>query len=317
MSPPIRRPAPVLLAATLLFSFISAVGWNSTATAGSSSTAAGACGTRAGSKPLIQHVVWIWEENHSFGQVIGSSNAPYINAVAKACGLATNYRSISHPSAPNYVGATSGLALSGLPPTDCTTHCRQKGSSIFGQTTWRAYQESMPKNCYPYNSGAYVARHNPPTYFSALTNCATDDVPLTDLAQALSAGTLPAFTFITPNLNDDMHDGTVAQGDAWLAKQLPKILASPDYTSGTTAIFVTWDEGSGGGGLKGTNCITSTSASCHVATLVISPYTTPGTVDSVRLSHYALLRTTEELLGLPLLGQAATAPSMAASFGLS
>ncbi len=54
------------------------------------------------------HVVWIWFENHSANQVIGSSEAPYINAIARTCGQATRYSAISHPSLPNYIAATSG-----------------------------------------------------------------------------------------------------------------------------------------------------------------------------------------------------------------
>ena len=42
---------------------------------------------------------------------------------------------------------------------------------------------------------------------------------------------------------------------------------------------------------------------------MISPYT-HGVKDSTTYTHWSLLRTTEELLGLPLLGNAATANSM-------
>ena len=76
-----------------------------------------------------------------------------------------------------------------------------------------------------------------------LAGCATEDVPYTQLAHDLAAGTLPAFSFITPNLLDDMHTGTIAQGDKWLAAHLPAILDSPEYTGGSTVVFITWDEG--------------------------------------------------------------------------
>jgi Phosphoesterase family len=55
------------------------------------------------------------------------------------------------------------------------------------------------------------------------------------LATDLAGGTLPAFSFITPNLIDDMHDGTIADGDTWLAHHLPAILGSPQYRAGTTS----------------------------------------------------------------------------------
>ena len=123
---------------------------------------------------------------------------------------------------------------------------RHLGPSIFGQgETWKAYQESMPANCYRSDSGEYAVRHNPPPYYTSLSGCACLDVPYSQLATDLAGNALPAFSFITPNLIDDMHDGTIAQGDAWLARNLPVILNSPS-TSGTTAVFITWDEGSGG-----------------------------------------------------------------------
>ena len=71
--------------------------------------AAGPCGTTT-IAPTYKHVIWIWFENHSSSSIIGSSQAPYFNTIANECGLATNYHNLSHPSLPNYVGATSGLA---------------------------------------------------------------------------------------------------------------------------------------------------------------------------------------------------------------
>ena len=70
-------------------------------------------------------------------------------------------------------------------------------------------------------------------------------------------------------------------------------------------------------GTVGEKCATNkTDESCHIATIVISPSTTPGTRSAVLFNHYSLLRTAEQLLGLPLLGKAASYPSMAAAFRL-
>jgi phosphatidylinositol-3-phosphatase len=110
------------------------------------------------------------------------------------------------------------------------------------------------------------------------------------------------FTFITPNLCHDMHDCSTASGDTWLAGFVPKILRSRVYRAGSAAVFITWDEGSGDN---------------HVATLVLSRYTRPGTISHKAFSHYSLLRTTEALLGIRAkLGQAATAADMRRSFRL-
>ncbi len=289
----------------------------STAAVAPTSRAAGPCGTTK-TAPAYRHVIWIWFENHSYSDIAGSSSAPYFNSIASKCGVATNYHNVTHPSLPNYVAATSGTA--GLQPfyPDCTpsTTCSSSGPSIFGQgEAWKAYAESMPSNCDPSDSGDYAARHNPPAYYTALTGCSANDVPYSQLATDLAGNALPAFSFITPNLTNDMHDGTIAQGDAWLSTHLPTILASPEYTSGTTAVFVTFDEGSGG--QTGEDCATNTSdSSCHVLTIVISPSTPAGSTSATAFNHYSLLATTEQLLGLPALGQAVSAATMTAAFNL-
>jgi phosphatidylinositol-3-phosphatase len=288
-------------------------------TAPTAAKAAGPCGTTT-TVPSYQHVIWIWFENHSYSDIVGSTSAPYFNQVASECGVATNYHNLSHPSLPNYVGAPSGLDVSSLKAfkSDCnpSKKCSSSGPSIFGQgETWKAYEESMPSNCAPSNSGEYAVRHNPPPYFTALTTCSTNDVPYTQLAADLASNALPAFSFITPNLIDDMHDGTIAQGDSWLSSNLPAILASQAYTSGTTAVFVTFDEGTGG--KSGEDCSTNTADnSCHVLTIVISPSTPAGSTSATLFNHYSLLATTEQLLGLPALGQAASATTMTAAFNL-
>jgi hypothetical protein len=259
-------------------------------------------------------------ENHSFGDIIGNTaQAPYLNTVASECGLATNYHNLSHPSLPNYIGATSGLTLRNLKPfdPDCnpSKKCSTTAPSIFSQgETWKAYEESMPSNCAPSNSGECAVRHNPPPYDSTLTGCANFDVPYTQLATDLTANALPAFSFVTPNLIDDTHDGTIADGETWLSNNLPTILSSPEYQNGSTAVFITWDEGTGG--KTGEDCSTNTTdPSCLVATIVISPSTPAGATSATLFNHYSLLDTTEQLLGLPPLAPVGS-PTMTTAFNL-
>ena len=310
----------LLLSAAIVLAAIGPVA--GVAAASPASAASQPCGT-ATAPHTYQHVIWIWMENRSFGDIIGNkSQAPYLNSVAASCGLATNYHNTTHPSLPNYLAATSGLAQAQLPVLsflDCNVSavCDTSAPSIFGQgETWKAYQESMPSNCDRSNSGEYAVRHNPPPYYTSLSGCASHDVPYTQLATDLADNALPAFSFITPNLIDDMHDGTIAQGDAWLARNLPVILNSQPYRAGTTAVFITWDEGSGGYPVEDCDDITSTDTSCRVATIVISPSTPAGVTSGTFFSHYSLLGTTEELLGLPKLGQASSSPAMTAAFRL-
>jgi phospholipase C len=258
-------------------------------------------------------------ENHSYDSLIGNGRAPYVNSLADECGLATNYHNVTHPSLPNYVAATSGLPLAALIPftPDCAPSgdCTTDATSIFAQgESWKAYQESMPSPCSRTDAGEYAVRHNPPAYFTALPGCSTFDVPYSDLAADLAHDSLPAFSFVTPNLIHDMHDGTVADGDSWLARELPAIFNSRPYRAGTTAVFVTWDEGEGG---SSNDCAANTTdGGCHVPAIVVSPSTAVATRSGILFNHYSLLATAEELLGVARLGQAATSSDMVKVFNL-
>jgi phospholipase C len=262
-------------------------------------------------------------ENHSYGSVIGSPSAPYENQLAGSCGLATNYHNVTHPSLPNYIAATSGLSGAALSPF--ASDCNPGGScsagpavaSIFSQApTWKAYEESMPAPCTRGGYGEYAVRHNPPPYYQGLSgSCPAGDVPFTQFAGDVASGSLPAFSLVTPNLIDDTHDGSVADGDRFLRSTVGMIVSSASYRAGSVALFVVWDEGEGG---STSNCATNlTDVGCHVPAIVVSPSTTPGTRDASLFNHYSLLRTAEDLLGLAHLGSAGAASPMGPAFGLS
>jgi len=322
------RGALVLLGAALL----GAAGWAGQAAAATAGThsakvisaspsASHPCGTA--SKPgTVKHVIWIVLENHSYNAILGSSQAPYFNTLAKDCGVATNYHNVTHPSLPNYVALTSGLPLSSLHEflSDCSpgSSCDTSTKSIFGQgETWKSYEESMPSSCDRSNSGNYAVRHNPAVYYRALHSCSSNDVSYSQLASDLSHNRLPAFSFITPNLIDDSHNGTVTQGDTWLSHNLPTILNSSEYKGGSTVIFITWDEGENGSYASGEHCANNTSdISCRIPILVISPSTKVGGRSGTLFNHYSLLGTAEQLLRLSKLGQAASFPTMVSAFNL-
>jgi phosphatidylinositol-3-phosphatase len=105
--------------------------------------------------PAYDHVVWIVMENHSYNQIIGSRDAPYITQLANRFGLATNFYAESHPSLPNYLAMTSGSTqgvVDDNPPED---H-RLEVPSIFSllpDGASRSLEESMPANCYQTDSG--------------------------------------------------------------------------------------------------------------------------------------------------------------------
>jgi hypothetical protein len=234
-------------------------------------------------------IVLIVMENHEYGSIIGSRSAPYINKTLVRDGfLATNYSAVFHPSLPNYLALTSGSN------DGCTSDACPRRSiaadNVFNQLgpDWRAYAQSMPSPCYRGNSGRYAVRHNPPPYYTDLAStCPSQNVPFSALATDLSNGSLPAFSFVTPNLCSDMHDCTVSMGDHFLAANVPQLLDAG------AVVIVVWDEGTtdkGGGG--------------HVACIVDGPGVAKGSKDATAYTHYSLLAGIEDALGLPRLAHA-------------
>jgi hypothetical protein len=276
--------------------------------------AVGPCGTTSTQPSRYQHVMWIIMENKSYSSVIGSSSAPYESQLAHQCASDMNWSDAGgqYNSLPNYIAMTTGQSGSILTPFTCD--CAPSSSvsvtvdNIFRQVrnaggTERSYAEGMNGNCS--NSGTtYAPKHNPALYMwdgADRTACQQDDVPMGgatagNFINALNDSTLPTFSLVAPNLCDDTHDCGVSTGDQFLKTLLPQILASQAYRSGRTAVFVVWDEDS------------------YIPNIVIAPSVIPGTSTSTAVNHYGLLRATEEMLGLPLLGNAAGATSLRTVF---
>jgi hypothetical protein len=196
----------------------------------------GVCGLAFGAPPSYDHVVVVIEENHSLAQVIGSSSAPYINSLAANGSSFTNMFAITHPSQPNYLhffsGASQGVTGDGVP----STFPFGAGSSNLGgallnaRKTFTGYSESMPYEGFNdatfttvANQNQYVRKHNPwvnwqsdsPTGFQLPQST---NQPFTSFPTDFS--TLPNLSIVVPNEQNDMHDGSVAQGDAWLQTNL-------------------------------------------------------------------------------------------------
>jgi phospholipase C len=245
-------------------------------------------------------------ENHTWHQVLGNpAAAPYETRLARECGTATDYASVGAPSLPNYIAATSG-DTQGVHDDAAPAAHPVVADNLFRQVrgtggTARSFEESMTSPCQLSSAGRYAVKHNPAAYYADprdRTACQAEDLPLDALTSDLSAGTLPAFSFVTPDLCHDTHDCSVSTGDAWLASWLPLVLESRAYLQGDTAVFVVWDEDT------------------PMPNLVVAPSVHPGTTAPGRYDHYSLLRTTEDLLGLPLLGQATRAQSLRDAFHL-
>ena len=218
----------------------------------------------------IRHVFVVFLENAELSSV--QSSGPYEMGLTKNYTNATRYYAPCHPSAPEYLAATSGA----------TWQCGSDSVSSGGYSTnnignlaqkaglsWGGYMESMPKACDSSDSYPYAARHDPFVYYSDLSGsvCKAHVANFTSWDANVSAGTIPAFAFFAPNLKDDGHDTSVSYADSWLKGWLPKYLNDSWFNS--SVWFITYDEGSsnnGYGSLYGG----------HLYFTAVSPYTTGG-----------------------------------------
>jgi hypothetical protein len=101
----------------------------------------------------LQHVVVLYFENNNRSTTL--AQGPYFRYLADTYAQASHYYALCHPSAPNYLGGTSGASLqcrSDAYHTYATTNLATllNNASI---SDWTAFMESMPKPCDTANSG--------------------------------------------------------------------------------------------------------------------------------------------------------------------
>jgi regulation of enolase protein 1 (concanavalin A-like superfamily) len=255
----------------------------------------------------IDRVFIIAMENAEYGDVVGNASAPYLNSLIAQYGVAANYTGVLHPSLPNYMAVTGGDTFFTFDCDDCRVDVANIADTVeTSGRTWTAYMEGMTGTCGLVAEGLYAPRHNP---FIHYTDVATNParcanvVPFSRFTSDLTAGSMSNYVWITPDLCHDMHDCGVASADAWLQSIVPSIVQSPAFAN--AVLFIWWDEGrttTGGGG--------------QVPLIVVSSRTPPGLQSGIAANHYSLLRTIENLWGLPPLGQSAGARPMTEFFNL-
>ncbi|HEX6805970.1 MAG TPA: alkaline phosphatase family protein [Terriglobales bacterium] len=255
--------------------------------------------------PQSRHVWIITEENHSYEAVIGNSSMPYFNSLASKYGLATQYYAEQHNSLSALMWLVAGQPITS---NDNTTSCYASDNIarhlIGAGLKWRSYQEDLPYAGFTGISYAnYVRRHNPIIDFS--DTCASgqskNSVPFGQLATDIANHATPNYAYITPNLNHDAHNGTLASADSWLAAEVPAILRLPEFQPGGDGIlFIVWDEADlGGNGQIDNRCTSTISTGCggRLATLVIGPQVKHGYKSAIRYDHANLLRTICDVMG--------------------
>ncbi len=265
-----------------------------------------------GGVPAFDHIYVIVMENHGYGSIVGSSDAPYINSLIASYGLATNYNAIAHPSEPNYIalfaGSTLGVNSDGR--YDLTALNVADQIDAAGKT-WHVYEQNYPGDCSPTSSasgpvdlvglaGYYFRKHNPAISFTDISADPNRCAAITSLASFDPAAA--NFELVVPNTYNDMHSAPTSTGDAFLKDFVPLITESPAFAN--SLLVITWDEG--GYGLSGGG---------HVTTLVISPLlSSAGMQSDVAHDHYSLLRTIEDGLGLPCLANTCQANDLSEFF---
>ena len=219
----------------------------------------------------LDHVFVIMMENTQYGALLSpkNPNTKFIQQLAANNGLATKYFGVTHVSQPNYIAATSGSTW-GSNSDDAAQAPLFDHQNIVDQfdaahVSWKAYMQSLP---FPGDTvdetpdGLYVRKHDPFLLYPDIYNNpsrADNVVPLAQLSTDLSAGQVPQFVWISPNICDDMHGGASAcpfpsspkspaqallfkDGNNFLRKWVGLITQSSAWTS-HSAIFITWDEG--------------------------------------------------------------------------
>jgi acid phosphatase len=238
--------------------------------------------------PGVAHVVLIVLENCSPANAAKQS---FLIDRATEGTLLRKYYAVAHPSQPNYIALFSG-STKGVGDDSCPRQL--SGPNLASQLgaagmSFTGYSEDLPAPGFTgCGSGTYARKHNPWADFAGVP--ATANQPFAAFPSDYAA--LPSVAVVVPNLDDDMHDGSIRAGDGWLAQHLGGYARwAPGHDS---LLLVTWDEDDFG-------------ASNHIATILTGAHVRPGATFGARTDHYSTLRLIEDSLGLAHLGAAATA----------
>jgi hypothetical protein len=255
------------------------------------------------SVPTPDHVVVVIFENHAYQQIIGSSAAPKINALANDpyAALFTQSHGIEHPSQCNYLdlyaGANQGVTTDYVPPGPFTTDNLGRQLMNAGKS-FKTYSEDLPSVGYNGDYyGNYARKHNPAANW---VGTGTNQIPST-VNQPFTAfptsdfASLPTVSFVVPNQNNDMHNGSdparITTGDTWFYNKLNGY--AQWAKTHNSLLILTFDEDNDVSGNR-------------IATIFMGQMVQHGQYAET-INHYNVLRTIEDMYGLPYAGHAASA----------
>ncbi len=256
------------------------------------------------SLPAPDHIVILVLENHSYHQIIGSSAAPYINALAgdSFSAFFTQSYALGHPSQPNYIdlysGCNQGVINNNIPSGIPFTTDNLGRQLLDKGHTFMTYSESLPFVGFNgASSGSYARKHNPAANWMgtgvnqipAMTNQSFNVFPVLDFSL------LPTVSFVIPNQNNDMHNGSdpyrMTNADNWVYYNLDSYI---QWARTHNSLFIlTFDEDNSADGN-------------HIVTIFNGQMVKSGEYADT-INHYTLLRTIEDMYGLPYACNAAAA----------
>lgn len=256
---------------------------------------------KAAAVPTPAHVIIVVEENRSQTNIIGNKSAPYINQLAANGAMMTQSFAEVHPSEPNYyalfAGSTLGVKENACPVNGGNTP--NLGSELLAAGyTFVGFAESLPAVGSPScRAGKYARKHVPWASFANIPG--SQSLPFTAFPAPSSYASLPTVALVIPNLDDDMHDGSIAQGDEWLYQNLSQYASWA--RANNSLLILTWDED-------------DNTPRNQIPTVFYGANVRPGAY-SEPISHYNVLSTLESMYGLPKLGYAASAPPITDIWG--
>lgn len=255
----------------------------------------------AATLPRYAHVVMVIEENRSQADIVGNKAAPFLNALAAGGAMMAQSFAETHPSEPNYLALFAGSTF-GVTKDSCPLNAgaapNLASELLASGRTFGGYSEDLPAVGSPVcSAGKYARKHVPWVNFSNVP--ANVSVPFSAFPQPGGYANLPTLSIVIPNNDNNMHDGSIAQGDAWLNTHLAAYATWA--RTNNSLLIVTWDEDDGG-------------PRNQIPTVFYGAHVQPGSYNET-INHYNLLATLEEMYGLPKTGLAATAAPIATIWG--
>jgi hypothetical protein len=260
-----------------------------------------AVGLAVSALPTPAHIVVVVEENRSDANIIGNKSAPYINALAGNGAQMTASYAETHPSEPNYLALFAGSTL-GLTSDACPVNAgaapNLASELLAAGYTFTGFAEDLPSvGSTACAAGRYARKHVPWANFTNVPAAAS--IPFSAFPPPSDYGRLPTVSFVIPNLDNDMHDGSIAQGDTWLYDHLSSY--ANWALANNSLLVITWDEDDNGGDNQ-------------IPTVIFGADVQPGAYAQT-ISHYNVLSTIQQMYGLPKTGYAAQAPAIGGIWG--